>query len=149
MTRYGQIWLDMPSYDQCLARYGQIYTQAQCASAARERVCASELSVRSVGRIQQAAKSETATCSSVQRHVPASLLIITRFLFTYQTGFKGGPKLKDFSHRFLHRFWRRFGLPFWIKNQVFFYDFLHQFPSFVFYVIIDVFWSVFGQYWPV
>ena len=58
--------------------------------------------------------------------------------------FEGGQKLSDFSHRFLHRFWGRFGFPFWIKNHVFFDDFLHQFPSFDFYVIIDVFWSVFG-----
>ena len=30
--------------------------------------------------------------SSVRRHVPASLIIITRFPFTYQTGFQRGSK---------------------------------------------------------
>ena len=58
--------------------------------------------------------------------------------------FKEDPKSDDFSHRFLHRFWGRFGLPFWTKNHIFFDDFLHKFSSFDFYVIIDVFWSVFG-----
>ena len=40
---------------------------------------------------------------------------------------------------------KRFGFPFLAKNHVFFDGFLNQFPSFDFYVILDVFWSVFGS----
>ena len=121
-----------------------IFVLYRVTSVARERAQRAQRAKRRKDTTSSHEQLQGAPFSSVRRHVPASLIIITRFPFTYQTGFKGGPKFNDFSHRFLHRFWGRFGLPFWTKNHVFFDDFLHQFPSFDFYVIIDVFWSVFG-----
>ena len=117
VTRYGQIWA---------------HTQVRCASAARERAQRAQRAKRRKDTTSSHEQLQGAPFSSVRRHVPASLIIITRFPFTYQTGFKGGPKSNDFSHRFLHRFWRRFGLPFWTKARVFFNDFFINFQASIF-----------------
>ena len=44
-----------------------------------------------------------------------------------------------FLHRFLHRFWGRFWTLFWTKIRLFFHDFLNQFSSSVFWLILDAF----------
>ena len=160
--KYAQIHANTRKYEQVHAhtcKYAQIhantskytqihgYTQMlhnRVTSAARERAQRAQRAKRRKDTANSHEQLQGAPFSSVRRHVPASLIIITRFPFTYQTGFKGIKNSTFFSHRFLHRFWGRFGLSFWTKNQVFVDDFLHQFPSFDFYVIIDVFWSVFG-----
>ena len=57
------------------------------ASAARERAKRAQRAKRRKDTASSHEQVQRATCSSVRRHVSASLFMKTRFPFTYQTGF--------------------------------------------------------------
>ena len=113
--KYAQIHANTRKYEQVHAhtcKYAQIhantskytqihgYTQMlhnRVTSAARERAQRAQRAKRRKDTTSSHEQVQRATCSSVRRHVPATLFMKTRFPFTYQTGFKGGQKLNDFS----------------------------------------------------
>ena len=68
--------------------------------------------------------------SSVRRHVPASLIIITRFPFTYQTGFQKGFKKVLF---FYINFYIDFGVDFGSYFEQKINDF-QRFSAFIFWL---------------
>ena len=74
------------------------YTQISCDERSARASAAS--SAHEAKRRKDTANSheqlQGAPFSSVRRHVPASLIIITRFPFTYQTGFERGSKKSSF-----------------------------------------------------
>ena len=61
-------------------------------SAARERAQRAQRAKRRKDTANSHEQQQGAPFGSVRRHVPASLIIITRFPFTYQTGFQKGFK---------------------------------------------------------
>ena len=102
--RYTQIRANTRKYEQVHAhtcKYAQIhantskytqihgYTQMlhnRVTSAARERAQRAQRAKRRKDTANSHEQLQGAPFSSVRRHVPASLIIITRFPFTYQTG---------------------------------------------------------------
>ena len=104
--RYTQIRANTRKYEQVHAhtcKYAQIhantskytqihgYTQMlhnRVTSAARERAQRAQRAKRRKETANSHEQLQGAPFSSVRRHVPASLIIITRFPFTYQTGLK-------------------------------------------------------------
>ena len=103
--KYAQIHANTRKYEQVHAhtcKYAQIhantskytqihgYTQMlhnRVTSAARERAQRAQRAKRRKDTANSHEQLQGAPFSSVRRHVPASLIIITRFPFTYQTGF--------------------------------------------------------------
>ena len=111
--RYTQIRANTSRYTHIRAntrRYTQArpntyrYTQMlynRVTSAARERAQRAQRAKRRKDTANSHEQLQGAPFSSVRRHVPASLIIITRFPFTYQTGFqKGSKKVLKFRIRF-------------------------------------------------
>ena len=108
--KYAQIHANTRKYEQVHAhtcKYAQIhantskytqihgYTQMlhnRVTSAARERAQRAQRAKRRKDTANSHEQLQGAPFSSVRRHVPASLIIITRFPFTYQTGFQRGSK---------------------------------------------------------
>ena len=102
--KYAQIHANTRKYEQVHAhtcKYAQIhantskytqihgYTQMlhnRVTSAARERAQRAQRAKRRKDTTSSHEQLQGAPFSSVRRHVPASLIIITRFPFTYQTG---------------------------------------------------------------
>ena len=106
IRKYAQIHANTRKYEQVHAhtcKYAQIhantskytqihgYTQMlhnRVTSAARERAQRAQRAKRRKDTANSHEQLQGAPFSSVRRHVPASLIIITRFPFTYQTGFR-------------------------------------------------------------
>ena len=92
--KYEQVHAHTCKYAQIHAntsKYTQIhgYTQMlhnRVTSAARERAQRAQRAKRRKDTANSHEQLQGAPFSSVRRHVPASLIIITRFPFTYQTG---------------------------------------------------------------
>ena len=102
--KYAQIRAGTRTYVQIRAntcKHVQIHTDTQIhgytqmfqmlhnrvTSAARERAQRAQRAKRRKDSANSHEQLQGAPFSSVRRHVPASLIIITRFPFTYQTGF--------------------------------------------------------------
>ena len=100
--KYAQTHVNTRKYEQVHAntvntcRYMQIrpntrrYTQMlynRVTSAARERAQRAQRAKCRKETASSYAQLQGAPFSSVRRHVPASLIMITRFPFTYQTGY--------------------------------------------------------------
>ena len=104
--KYAQIRAGTRTYVQIRAntcKHVQIHTDTQIhgytqmlhnrvTSAARERAQRAQRAKRRKDTTSSHEQLQGAPFSSVRRHVPASLIIITRFPFTYQTGFERGSK---------------------------------------------------------
>ena len=103
--KYAQIRAGTRTYVQIRAntcKHVQIHTDTQIhgytqmlhnrvTSAARERAQRAQRAKRRKDTANSHEQLQGAPFSSVRRHVPASLIIITRFPFTYQTGFPPSP----------------------------------------------------------
>ena len=94
--RYVQIRPGKRAYVQIRANtctHVQVHTNFvfyRVTSAARERAQRAQRAKRRKDTTSSHEQLQGAPFSSVRRHVPASLIIITRFPFTYQTGFQKG-----------------------------------------------------------
>ena len=99
------------------------YTQMlhnRVTSAARERAQRAQRAKRRKDTVNSHEQLQGAPFSSVRRHVPASLIIITRFPFTYQTGFqRGSKKVLFFGIDFCIDFGVDLGSYFGLKFDVF------------------------------
>ena len=96
--KYAQIRPGKRAYVQIRANtctHVQVHTNFvfyRVTSAARERAQRAQRAKRRKDTTSSHEQLQGAPFSSVRRHVPASLIIITRFPFTYQTGFQKGFK---------------------------------------------------------
>ena len=94
--KYAQIRPGKRAYVQIRANtctHVQVHTNFvfyRVTSAARERAQRAQRAKRRKDTTSSHEQLQGAPFSSVRRHVPASLIIITRFPFTYQTGFGSG-----------------------------------------------------------
>ena len=84
--KYAQIHANTSKYTQIHGYTQMLHNRVT--SAARERAQRAQRAKRKKDTANSHEQLQGAPFSSVRRHVPASLITITRFPFTYRTGFR-------------------------------------------------------------
>ena len=143
--KYAQIRAGTRTYVQKRAntwKHIQIHTDTRkyrVTNAARERAQRAQRAKCRKDTASSYAQLQGAPFSSVRRHVPASLIMITRFPFTYQTGFqKGFQKVLFFGIDFCIDFGVDLGSYFGLDFHDFQHFFSIHFLAMTFHVIMLV-----------